>query len=305
MTQPHPRARERDDRPPLLTAALAAAERGWAVFPLRPGGKRPALHPADRCPGVGDCADGHRKWEQRATTDPERVTRAWTAGAFNVGIATGPADLVVVDLDKPKGTMDAPDGAANFAALCERSGHAVPDTYRIRTASGGAHLYFAAPPGVRLGNTAKKLAPLVDTRAHGGYVVAAGSTIDGQAYEVADARPVADLPAWLTAALRPPAPPVRPVLAAPHRTGRRAAVVLERECAAVAGAPEGGRNAELLRAVRAVGRFVAWGEIDRSTVEAAFQEGGESSGLSASECRATIRSALDWSIRTARPREAA
>ena len=37
----------------------------------------------------------------------------------------------------------------------------------------------------------------------------------------------------------------------------------------------------------------------------AFQAAGESAGLPASECRATIRSALDWSIRTTRPRETA
>jgi hypothetical protein len=86
---------------------------------------------------------------------------------------------------------------------------------------------------------------------------------------------------------------------------RLAAVVLDREVSAVAGAAEGGRNAELLRAVRAVGRFVAWGDLDRSVVEEAFQAGGESAGLPAGECRATIRSALDWSLRTARPREAA
>ncbi|MEI5528359.1 bifunctional DNA primase/polymerase, partial [Streptomyces brasiliscabiei] len=87
--------------------------------------------------------------------------------------------LVVVDLDVPKdqdnSSADAPDGATTFKALCERTGHTVPDTYRTRTASGGQHLYFTAPAGVRLGNTAGTLAPLVDTRAWGGYVVATGS----------------------------------------------------------------------------------------------------------------------------------
>lgn len=41
--------------------ALLLAERGWAVFPLRPGTKRnPALHGAKSCPGTGICAAGHR-----------------------------------------------------------------------------------------------------------------------------------------------------------------------------------------------------------------------------------------------------
>ncbi|MFG1811705.1 hypothetical protein [Streptomyces sp. NPDC049040] len=92
----------------------------------------------------------------------------------------------------------------------------------------------------------------------------------------------------------------------PTRNGTRlAAAVLEREVAAVAGTGEGGRNAELLHAVRAVGRFVAWADLDRTAVEMAFQAAGESAGLPAAECRTTIRSALDWSIRTARTRESA
>ncbi|MFH9768891.1 bifunctional DNA primase/polymerase, partial [Streptomyces microflavus] len=69
----------------LLTVALEAAERGWHVFPLRPRDKRPALHGETACPGTGECAAGHRKWEQRATTDPDRIRKAWSAGAFNVG----------------------------------------------------------------------------------------------------------------------------------------------------------------------------------------------------------------------------
>ena len=50
----------------LLHAALQAAERGWHVFPLRPGSKRPALHGEQSCPRTGPCSNGHRKWEQRA-----------------------------------------------------------------------------------------------------------------------------------------------------------------------------------------------------------------------------------------------
>ncbi len=126
-------------------------------------------------------------------------------GAFNVGIATGPSGLVVVDLDLPKdkSSSDAPSGATTFAALCERAGHAVPDTYRVRTASGGEHLYFTAPAGVRLGNTAGTVADSVDTRAWGGYVVAAGSTTPAGKYEALSAPETAVLPPWLQAILQP------------------------------------------------------------------------------------------------------
>ncbi|MEV7080189.1 bifunctional DNA primase/polymerase [Streptomyces sp. NPDC093516] len=283
----------------LMRAALTAAERGWHVFPLRPNTKRPALHGEMACPRTGPCAGGHRKWEVRATTDPDRIRAAWAHAPFNVGIATGPSGLLVVDLDVPKdnGSTDAPGGAATFRALCERTGQPVPRTRTVRTASGGQHLYFTAPAAVRLHNTAGTLAPLVDTRAWGGYVVAAGSTINGTPYEQEGPALLRPLPDWLKTLLVPPHPVNRPPVAAPA-SGRRPYVdaALAKETAAVATAREGQRNATLLRAGRALGRFVASGDLPRTEVEDALQGAGESAGLSAAECRATLRSALDWSI---------
>jgi hypothetical protein len=299
-------------RSALLAAALQAAARGWFVHPLRPGAKGSALHGERACPRTGECADGHVKWEQRATTDPDRIRAAWSTGAYNVGIAPGPSGLVVVDLDVPKdeehkGSSAAPSGATSFMALCERAGQPWPTTYTVRTPSGGMHLYFTTPAGVRLHNTAGTVAPYVDTRACGGNVVAAGSTTLQGAYEVANDAPTVVLPDWLLLHLQNPrtreATPA-PLLI-PGQATRRATVALERETAAVCGASEGGRNNRLLAGARALGRFVAWGEITRDAVEEAFQAAGEAAGLSPGECRTTIRSALDWSIRTCRPREAA
>ncbi|MFD7840547.1 bifunctional DNA primase/polymerase [Streptomyces sp. NPDC059761] len=293
----------------LLAAALTAAARGWPVFPLRPADKRPALHGEDHCPLTGPCTGGHVKWEQRATTDRATIVRCWTHKPYNVGIATGPAGLVVVDLDQPKAKSrsDAPDGAAIFRALCERAGQAVPTTYRMRTPSGGQHLYFTAPAGIRLGNTAGRLGPLIDTRAHGGYVVAPGSTTPAGTYEVIDPAPVAKLPAWIPNLLEPPKPVARVTpLRLPAVSGSLAAnAALERECDSVRTAPPKQANNTLNRCAFKVGRFVAWGDIPRLDVEEAFQAAGEARGLTAAECRATIRSALDSSIRQARPRETA
>ncbi|MFJ1740217.1 bifunctional DNA primase/polymerase [Streptomyces microflavus] len=292
----------------MLAAALQAAENGWHVFPLRPADKRPALHGEAVCPLIGDCAGGHRKWEDRATTDPERIRRAWATGRFNIGIATGPSGLVVVDLDlpKPDSSTDTPHGVTTFTALCERAGQPVPTTYRTRTASGGHHLYFTAPPGIRLGNTAGTLAPLVDTRAWGGYVVAPGSTTPAGRYEVTDPAPIMPLPDWLLTLLRPaPRGPVGP-LSMPVVSGSRAArAALDRECRRVVAAPERCGNNTLNHSAFKVGRFVAWGDLARHEVEEAFQGAGEARGLTAAECCSTIRSALDASIRTARPRETA
>ncbi|MBI0299814.1 bifunctional DNA primase/polymerase [Streptomyces sp. PRKS01-29] len=282
-----------------LTAALAAAERAWHVFPLRPGAKPPALHGEASCTGTGECAAGHRKWEQRATTDPDRIRAAWSRAAFNVGIATGPSGLVVVDLDvpKPEDDADTPCGVTSFEALCERAGQAVPTTLTVRTPSGGKHLYFTTPPGIRLPSTKGTLAKKIDTRAWGGYVVAAGSVTPAGPYEAVGGPVVAPLPSWLLSILKPALKPVQaPSVAITAQSSRYADTALANETRNVTTAQHGGREAALFRAARALGRFIAWGDLPRSVVEDALQGAGEAAGLTASECRSTLRSALNWSI---------
>ncbi|MFI1465630.1 bifunctional DNA primase/polymerase [Streptomyces wuyuanensis] len=253
----------------LLAAALSAAERGWHVFPLVPGDKRPAL----------------RDWEPRATTDRERIARCWTRAAYNVGIATGPSGLVVVDLDRPKHPGDVPpaqwaeygvtDGADVLAVLCERHGQPFPpDTYTVRTRSGGTHLYFAAPEGETLRNTAgdstRGLGWKVDTRAVGGLVVGAGSTVDDRPYEITHNAPVTPLPGWLAALLRPaPLPPQKPVKVALAGRGRRTAFLRsavngEVERVMRSGAHE--HNNALYIASVALGQLVAGGELSEADV---------------------------------------
>ncbi|PVE10708.1 bifunctional DNA primase/polymerase [Streptomyces scopuliridis] len=287
----------------LLAAALAIAERGWAVFPLRPGDKRPALHGETACPRIGDCAGFHRKWEDRSTVDPARIRRAWADIPFNVGVATGPSGLVVIDLDMPKtknksnSSADTPCGVTTFKALCERTGNAVPATYRTRTASGGQHLYFTAPPGVRLTNSAGRLGKLIDTRAWGGYVVAGGSTTPTGRYTVIDPTPPALLPEWLYARLTT-RQSSRALTAVPSssKSSRYATAAFRAEIATVQAAQEGERDTTLLSAARALGRFVAWGDLPLNVVTEALQAAGEYAGLSSRQCRSTVRSGLNWSI---------
>ena len=168
-----------------LNWALHLASRGWAVFPLAPATKRPAI----------------RAWEHRATTDLERIKGCWYAGAgFGIGIATGPSRLVVLDLD-PADTAGRPDGAGGLAALTAARGVQLAATFTVTTPRGGTHLYYRTPPGVRLRNTAGTLAPHVDTRAEGGYVVAPGTVLPGGGYELVDDTDPPELPAWLVQAL--------------------------------------------------------------------------------------------------------
>ncbi|WP_049581037.1 bifunctional DNA primase/polymerase, partial [Streptomyces sp. SBT349] len=203
-----------DHRAALLNAALATAERGWPVFPLRPGDKRPAGHREADCPRTGRCTDGHLTPEQRATTDVALIAACWTQRPYNVGIATGPARLVVIDLDVPKGPDDVPpqewaqagvhDGMDVFAAVCEQHGQPYPtDTFTVRTGGGGLHLYFTAPAEKRLRGSGGTLGWKVDTRAWGGYVVAGGSSVHRRLYSVEQDAPPAPIPTWLSELLTP------------------------------------------------------------------------------------------------------
>ncbi|MGW2853412.1 bifunctional DNA primase/polymerase [Streptomyces sp. NPDC001215] len=289
-----------------LTAAHDAASRGWRVFPLIPADKRPAVS----------------EWETRATTDPDRITRAWSAAAFNVGIATGPSGLVVIDLDKPKHPGDTPpaawaahgvtDGADVLAVLCERHGQPFPaDTYTLRTWSGGTHLYFAAPEGDPLRNTAgdsaRGLGWKVDTRAWGGLVVAAGSTFAGRPYEVTRNAAVAPLPDWLAELLRPaPLPPQTPIMVALTGRGRRTAFLrsaVNGEVERVASSGPHEHNNSLYIAAVALGQLVAGGELSEADVTGWLLTAALQVGQAECEARRTIASGLRAGAR--RPRTVA
>ena len=160
-------------------------------------------------------------WERRACADPDRVGRYWPSVQHNIGIACGPSQLVVVDLDThghfPEDWRNLPgvrDGRDVLAQLAEWAGKPWPSTYMVATANGGWHLYFTAPEGSGIRNSASLLGPQVDVRAAGGYVVAAGSEVDGKPYEVLDAGDAEPLPGWVCQLLAPMAAPTVP---AAHR----------------------------------------------------------------------------------------
>ena len=88
---------------------------------------------------------------------------------------------------------------ASLAEL-ERENGELPETFRTRTPSGGQHIYFRLPPGVKIANRAGEFADGVDVRNTGGFVVAEGSIRgDGKAYEQIKGCPshFADAPPWV------------------------------------------------------------------------------------------------------------
>jgi Bifunctional DNA primase/polymerase, N-terminal len=316
-------AREGDSTGDLLAAALAHAQRGWHVFPLRPGGKRPALHGEDRCPRSGPCREAHQGWEQRATTDPRRIAACWRDGhgRHNIGIACGPSGLVVIDLDTPKdgaatppgwAETDAGDGAGVFARLCQQHGQPWPvATFTVATPAGW-HLYFADTPGQRLRNTAGRLGWCIDTRATGGYVVAPGSIIAGRRYAVVLPAPPARLPTWLTTRLADPAPsfPAGPPTRGVAHPGRYAQAALDRECQRVAQAPEGRRNDTLNRAAFALGQLTTTGLVPTALAYAELFDAAcqadldHDPGCGRRGIDRTIRSGMSAGARNARRRAA-
>lgn len=124
-----------------------------------------------------------RPYLTRKATQEELGAWSWSG----VGIVTGPLSGVLV-LD-----VDGPEGEAEL----QKHGH--PVTPMVRTASGGLHLYFKHPDHhVRTGIG---VAPGVDVKASGGYVVAPPSVgSNGRPYEwivSPEEAQLADPPPWL------------------------------------------------------------------------------------------------------------
>jgi len=265
----------------LGAAAVAYVRRDVAVFPVEPGGKRPA----------GKLVPHGLK---QASSEESDVLRWWgLLPEANIGLPTG-LSFDVLDIDGPEG-MAAIEAAMPLAERYEDD--PTVDGPTCRTGGGGHHVYVA-PTGV--GNRAGLL-PKVDWRGQGGYVVAPPSIhASGQRYAwLADWRAgeVSPKPAptWLRKLLEPERPAPAPGGVAGAATagtyGRKA---LESEIARVLVAPEGHRNHQLNTVAFSIGQLIAGGEIEDavSAIEM-LRTAGIRCGLSDKECVATLRSGLD------------
>lgn len=140
---------------PCFADAVALADQGYYVFPLRANRKEPAI----------------RKWAIRAASNEVALGRIWREES-NIGIACGPSNIAVLDVDPRNGGNDSWEqlasdiGAENFQGIPT-----------VQTPGGGMHYYFSQPPE-RIGSAANVL-PGVDVRGDGGYVVAPPSFFAG------------------------------------------------------------------------------------------------------------------------------
>ena len=145
----------------LKRAALSYASMGWHVFPLKPGKKIPAT------------THGFHE----ATCDVETIEGWWNTNPnYNIGIATGVSNLVVIDLDED--STKGKHGIQTLANWEEQHG-ALPATVCCHTPRGGKHLYFKTQENIKCKTN---IYPSIDIRANGGYVVAPPSVVNGAAY---------------------------------------------------------------------------------------------------------------------------
>lgn len=150
-----------------LELSIKCAAAGIPVFPVNPRTKRPlTLH-------------GHLE----ATTDTDQI-RAWWVRWPDALVATPTGQrtgLWVFDVD---GEL----GRKSLCALLARLGLEQPadlTSVMAETPGGGLHLYFRHRAGERPRTRAGDIAPGLDTRGDGGYIIAPGNRLpDGRQYRL-------------------------------------------------------------------------------------------------------------------------
>ena len=139
----------------MIRTAIALAQKKVAVFPCRPQDKRPAT------------ANGLKD----ATTDLDIIRQWWRQEPqFNLAIATGATSgIFVVDIDGLDAEFELRKLEAEHGQL--------PSTVEAITAR-GRHVYFLSPK-IPVRSSVSKIAPGIDVRGDGGYVLAPPSIHPG------------------------------------------------------------------------------------------------------------------------------
>jgi hypothetical protein len=256
----------------MIAAALEWADRGFPVFPIVPRGKKP----------LGSLVPHGLKG---ATRDPAVIRDWWRReGSANIGIVTG-GGRFVVDLDDI-------EAVAWFTNACGR--HGAPKTLTVRT-SRGYHVFFAC--GAEVPTSAGRLAPGVDVRGEGGYVVAAPSVHpSGSIYAIARDLSIAEAPQWLVDLAMPdpiPAPAPMPTWRCEDAKLRAIPGILS----LVANARQGERNRITFWAACRFDEMVRDGLITQGLAEDLLLQSASRCGLNGMEIIRTARSAEKRAVR--------
>jgi hypothetical protein len=254
-----------------------------------------------------------------ATLNQDRIQQWWGRyPEFGVGVSCGPAGLVVIDIDAhgtepparnrilpgiPIGDQVDLAGLANgfhtLAVLAALRGQQSPaddtTTLRVRTPSGGLHVWYRATGNLHWKSSAgssagRALAWQVDIRAHGSYIIAPGTTTQHGTYTpLGKAREPAALPLWLAQELDRTGHLPAPAIPAPRPVPPRAQQAVlaaggraqaERTLASVLAPVEAcGQIAEgagfsdaLNRAAYTLGGLIASGRLSRQEAEQALKD---------------------------------
>ena len=216
----------------LIAHAIKTAETlGAPVFPVR-------VEPDPEHSGKTLKRPLVRGWQNgAAATDPEAIKQLFSQHprATHVGVQTGERSrILVIDLDGEPGLQWWRDNT-----------DLLPPTRTQRTQrEHGKHLLYRVPPGCSLRNSAGKIAPGVDIRAGGGFVV------DWSAIYPPEVEDVTDAPLALIEFLQKTS--ATPTITTPTQSA--------------VGIPEGKRNVEL---TRLAGRLRHLG-LDATELEAAL-----------------------------------
>ncbi|MGU7838700.1 bifunctional DNA primase/polymerase [Burkholderia sp. AW33-5] len=156
-------------------ALSLAQHRGFNVFPLAPGSKKPPY-------GSNGFKD--------ATRDAHLIRQAFSTDNFNIGIrcdVCNDTSIFVLDIDGPEGEAALADLVAANKPL--------PATLESKTRRGRHMIFYAAGP---VGSSVSKVGNRIDVRGHNGYIVAPGSTVDDYTYHFVDPhKRIQRAPEWL------------------------------------------------------------------------------------------------------------
>ena len=153
--------------------------RNWGIFPCKRNSKEPAT------------AHGFKD----AAKDPEQHRKWWGNDKdLNVAVRTGKISRIfVLDID----VKEDRDGIAWIDEQQAVNG-SIPDTLTTQTPSGGLHYYFRYPECMDIGCSNGTIAPGVDIKGDGGYVLVPPSKLENGLYDWIDEdAEIAAAPTWL------------------------------------------------------------------------------------------------------------
>lgn len=273
---------------------------------VRHHGVKDCPHPPDLCHGFHAATLDHDKAQSWIDRHPE----------LNFAISTGPARLVVIDLDRNKRGAYIPypygkipgvvDGFDVFALAIERYGARYPtDAMHVATPSGGLHLWFSLQPGVVVNKSEGAFGWLIDVRSTNSYIIGPTSvTRDGEYRRIGHSTTPIPAPDWLLHHLdgtghtpKPPAPR-RPLRRRPmdHRVEQRGKTVQEL-ADELANAPESERHATLCRVTTAAAHMVLRGQCSEQEMREEIYDAARHAQRSEYEIHKAIESALTYAAR--------